>query len=128
MVAILLVFGLKAASLVSCLRLRSAVCQAGEAALGDAPTATEILAAREEMLRVAREYGIDRPIVRSAVERRPESTGATTYEVVLELCARSCHAKVERQLTRRLTSDDLAALDREGIGEHTGDRWRHHHD
>lgn len=122
--AILTVFALKTVSLISCWRLTAATRDAGEAALAEGVTADAILAARAEMLRVARAHGVQRPVVRAAIERR----AAAQHVVVLELCARSCHPTIERPLPVRLTSEELARLDEERIGEHTGDRWRHHHD
>lgn len=127
LVGFLLVFGIKAWHVVWCLRLERAVHAAAAEALGADLSAATILRAREAILSVARERGVERPVLRAAIERRTGEDGGQSYVVAFELCAVTCHATFERALPGPLGDTEMATLKAERIGEHTGTRWKHHH-
>lgn len=121
-VVILAGSGARVWTAISYVRLKSAVQDAAERAIGVVPTAPTILATREAMRSVAKERGFDGPKLYANLERR-----ADEHVVLFQLCAQGVHCDFERPLSRLLTEDELQALKRERIGEHEGTRWKHHH-
>lgn len=107
---------------VSYVRLEGAVEAAAEQAIGVAPTASSILATREAMRSAARDRGFEGAKFFVNLERRTDE-----HAVVFQLCAQGAHCDFVRSLARLLTDDELQVLKREGIGEHKGTRWKHHH-
>lgn len=95
--------------------------------LGDTPSVAAIISARDALLGLARERGVERPTLFVALERRDASDGRTTHVVAFELCAGPTHPSFERDLRRLLAPAELAALGRERICEARGPRQGHQH-
>ncbi|MBX3465495.1 MAG: hypothetical protein KF878_01185 [Planctomycetes bacterium] len=116
----------KGCSIVRSLRLKSAVEEAAASTLGVAPTTSTIIATRAAIKSTAKEHGIERPIILSAIERRL-ADGRAVHIAAFELCADGSHVDIERALPELLDEAELRALERQHVGEHTDTRWKHHH-
>lgn len=136
-VAILTVFGAvilvavlaKIAQTVGAHRTGRAATAAAAAALGESPSVASIISGRSVLEQTARDRGVEAVRVFATLERRVTGTGdcRAIHVVKFVLCADTHDTDFERTLSRVLTAEELAALEREGLREEVGDQWKHHH-
>lgn len=111
---------------VSARRTGNAAVEAAVAAIGTSPTVASILSSRCAFEEVAREEGGEAPRVFATIQRRETSDGRIFHVVAFVLCTDPHDTELERELPQLLPQEDLAALEREGLRETTGDHWKHH--
>ena len=111
---------------VSAHRTGNAAIEAAVAAIGTSPTVASILSSRFAFEEVAREQGGEAPSVFATIQRREASDGRPFHVVAFVLCTDPHDTEFERELSQLLPQEDLAALEREGLRETTGNHWKHH--
>lgn len=113
--------------LIGIVRLSAAVTEVANTTLGESPSVATIMATRQAVLDLARERGVQRPVLLIALVRRESSDNRTSHVVAFELCSTVSHPTYERDLGRLLGPEELAALGREEICEGRGPRSGHAH-
>ncbi|MGE0193734.1 MAG: hypothetical protein AB7T63_17045 [Planctomycetota bacterium] len=111
---------------VSAHRTGNAAIEAAVAAIGTSPTVASILSSRSAFEETARREGGEAPRVFATIQPRATSDGRPFHVVAFVLCTDPHDTEFERELPQLLSQEDLAALQREGLRETTGDHWKHH--